>query len=190
MPDPGSSSDHPKKDPAISAGAIIALSVIVLLVIGGIFFRQEIVQFLRPFEPPGALPLPAGKMEGTIQFGKAINPSGRSVQEPTTTFYLDEKVAWVVEFEKGVGTRELIVVLFEIAPDGSEVPLDRNKMTMEPTDHGLYNYSEASAFWSLSPEEPVVEQHTYRVKYLKDGRPVAQGDFTIIDPSKVTPKIN
>jgi hypothetical protein len=117
--------------------------------------------------------------EATLSFGKGLDPSGRFVVDPTTTFNLGENVAWVLQFKNNAGAKELIVALYEVTSDGREIPLDRNKMTVEPTDTGLYNFSTTQAFWALSPKEISADHHTFRIKYLKK-QVIAQGDFTIV----------
>jgi hypothetical protein len=156
----------------IMTKTVIAVSIIgiVLLLIGGLVFREELSDFIDSMR--------AGKPEAAIRFGKALDPSGRSVLNPTTSFQLGENVAWVVHFKKGVQGKELVVALFEVTRDGAEIPLGKNKMTVEPTDEGVYNLASAQVFWSLSPKDPDATRHTYRVKYLRD-RVVAQGDFSI-----------
>jgi hypothetical protein len=155
----------------MKTGRMVALALVVLLGVGGIVFRQEVSDFIHAMRPRS--------MEATLAFGKSLDPSGRSVVDPTTTFTLGENVAWVLKFEKNAGVRELIVALYEVTTDGREIPLDRNKMTVEPTDAGLYNYSTTQAFWSLSPKGMGAGRYTYRVKYIKK-EVIAQGDFTIV----------
>jgi hypothetical protein len=154
---------------------VVSVIGIVLLLTGGLIFRDELSNFLDSMRD--------GKPEATIRFGKALEPSGRSVLNPTTSFQLGENVAWVVHFKKGVNAKELVVALFEITHDGAEIPLGKNKMTVEPTDEGVYNLAPAQAFWSLSPGDPDATRHIYRVKYLRN-RVVAQGDFMIDLPTK------
>lgn len=153
----------------------VALVVIVFLVIGGLVFREGLSDFIDSMR--------AGKPEAVIRFGTALDPSGRSVLNPTASFQLGENVAWVVRFKKGVQAKELVVALFEVSREGAEIPLGKNKMTVEPTDEGVYNLAPAQVFWSLSPKDPDATRHTYRVKYLRD-RVVAQGDFMIGLPAK------
>ena len=148
----------------------VALVIMVFLVTGGLVFREELSNFLDSMRD--------GRPEAVIRFGKALDPSGRAVLNPTTSFQLGENVAWVVSFQKGVQGKELVVALFEVSRDGAEIPLGKNKMTVEPTDEGVYNLAPAQVFWSLSPKDPDATRHTYRVKYLRD-RVVAQGDFII-----------
>jgi hypothetical protein len=153
----------------------VAVIATLILLIGGFVFHDEVRTFLNSMQ--------ADRLEATITFGKALDSTGRSVLNPTTVFQLGENVAWVVSFNQGVKTRELVVALFEVAPDGSEIPLGKNKMTVEPTDQGVYNVAPAQVFWSLSPKGMTVDRHTYRAKYLKD-RVVVQGDFIIELPAK------
>ncbi len=148
----------------------VALSITVLLLIGGFVFREAIWSFMDSMR--------AQRPEGLIQFGKVLDPSGRAVLDPTTTFQLGENVAWVVSFKNGVQAKEMVVALFEVDRDGAEIPLGKNKVTVEPTDEGVYNLSSAQVFWSLSRSVPDATRRTYSVKYLKD-RVVAQGDFTV-----------
>lgn len=152
------------------ADITLAFTVIVLLLIGGFVFRQELWNFIDSMR--------AGRPEAVIRFGKALDPSGRAVLDPTNSFQLNENVAWVVHFNNGIHAKELVVALFEVAPDGTEIPLGKNKMSVEPTDEGVYNLASAEVFWSLSPKDPAATRHTYRVKYLRD-HVVAQGDFII-----------
>lgn len=160
------------------SGMTLALVLLVIVVITGVVFREEIPDFLDSMRPD--------KVEATITFGKGLDPSGQIVLNPTTTFNLGENVAWVVRFRKRAGAKELVVALFEISPEGREIPLDRKKMSVEPKDTGLYNYTTTQAFWSLSPKRMDTERHTYRVKYFKK-RVIAQGDFTIIGDIKDRP---
>jgi len=167
----------------MKTGRVVALALVVLLGVGGVVFRQEVSDFIHAMRPHS--------MEASLAFGKALDPSGRSVIDPTTTFTLGENVAWVLQFEKNAGVKELIVALYEVSADGREIPLDRNKMTVDPTDAGLYNFSTTQAFWSLSPKELSSDRHTYRVKYIKKDV-IAQGDFTIVanrhdEPSSESP---
>lgn len=148
----------------------LAFTVIVLLSTGGFIFRQELWNFIDSMR--------VGRPEAVIRFGKALDPSGRTVMDPTTSFQLNENVAWVVHFNNRVHAKELVVALFEVTGGGTEIPLGKNKMTVEPTDEGVYNLAPAQVFWALSPKDPDATRHTYRVKYLKD-RVVAQGDFII-----------
>jgi hypothetical protein len=148
---------------------------LVLVTTGGAVYHEEISEFIGAMRPV--------KMEATISFGKALDPSGKFVSDPATTFNLGENVAWVVHFQKNAGTKELVVALFELTKDGREIPLDRNRMAVEPTDVGLYNFTTTQAFWSLSPKATEADRRTYRVKYLKK-RVVAQGDFTILRDAK------
>lgn len=156
-------------------GITTLLVLFVLVVTGGVVYREEISDFIAAMRPV--------KMEAIISFGKALDPSGKFVSEPATTFDLGENVAWVVHFQKNAGTKELIVALFELTKDGREIPLDRNRMAVEPTDVGLYNFTTTQAFWSLSPKGMEADRRTYRVKYLKK-RVIAQGDFTILRDTK------
>lgn len=162
----------------MKTGRGVALAVVVLLGVGGLVFRQEVSEFIHAMRPHS--------MEASLAFGKALDPSGRSVVDPTTTFTLGENVAWVLKFKKNAGVKELIVALYEVSSDGREIPLDRNKMPVEPTDAGLYNFSTSQAFWSLSPKGINADRHTYRVKYIKKDV-VAQGDFTIVDARQDQP---
>jgi hypothetical protein len=146
-----------------------------LVVIGGAVYHKEILDFIDAMRPV--------RMEATITFGRALDPSGKFVSDPATTFNLGENVAWVVHFQKNAGTKELVVALFELTKDGREIPLDRNKMAVEPTDVGLYNFTTTQAFWSLSSKATEADRRTYRVKYLKK-RVIAQGDFTILRDTK------
>jgi hypothetical protein len=155
----------------MKTGRVVALAVVGLLGIGTLIFHQEVSDFIHSMQPYSA--------EATLSFGKGLDPSGRFVVDPTTTFSLGENVAWVLQFKKNAGTKELIVALYEVTSDGREIPLDRNKMTVEPTDTGLYNFSTTQAFWALSPKEISADHHTFRIKYLKK-RVIAQGDFTIV----------
>jgi hypothetical protein len=148
----------------------VVFVIIVFLIVGGLIFRKELSDFIDSMQ--------VGKLEATIRFGKALDPTGRSVLEPTTSFQLGENVAWVVRFKRGVQAKELVVALFEVAPDRTEIPLGKNKISVEPTDEGIYNLAPAQVFWSLSPKNPDSTRHTYRVKYLRD-HVVAQGDFII-----------
>ncbi|MEK6683331.1 MAG: hypothetical protein AABY46_01585 [Nitrospirota bacterium] len=148
----------------------VALVIMVFLLIGGLVFREALSDFIDSMR--------ADRPEAVIHFGKALDPSGRAVLNPTTFFQLGENVAWVVSFQTGVQARELVVALFEVTRDGAEIPLDKNKMTVEPTDEGAYNLAPTQVFWSLSPKDPDATHRTYRVKYLRD-RVVAQGDFSI-----------
>jgi len=91
-----------------------------------------------------------------------------------------------VRFQNRAHVKELIVALFQISPEGKEIPLDRNKMSLDPTDIGLYNFTTTQAFWSLSPTGLSTERRTYRVKYLKK-KVVVQGDFTIIGKKEGVP---
>lgn len=140
------------------------------------FWGDSIREFLKPVEPsPTTLVL-----DGTIHFGGALSPDGRSVEDPRTTFKLGENIAWVVQFEKGVLADELVVEMYALTGDGREVFLDANKMDVEPTDEGVYNFSKTNTFWSLSPRELTGNTHTFRVKYMRGGGVAAQGDFSII----------
>ncbi|HET6466126.1 MAG TPA: hypothetical protein VFH55_11000 [Nitrospiria bacterium] len=162
----------------MKTGTGVGWAMVVLLGVGAVFYHQEVSDFIHAMQP--------NSMEATITFGKALDPSGRFVVDPATTFSLGENVAWVVHFQKNAGAKELIVSLSEIGPDGREIPLDRNKMTVAPTDIGLYNFTTTQAFWALSPKETGVNRHVYRVKYLKD-RIIAQGDFAIVAKSPEQP---
>jgi hypothetical protein len=144
------------------------------LLIGGVVFLDEVKTFLNSMQP--------GRLEATITFGKALDSTGRSILNPTSVFQIEDNVAWVVSFNQGIKTKELVVALFEVAPDSSEIPLGKNKMKVEPTDQGVYNLAPAQVFWSLSPKGINLDHHTYRVKYLKD-RVVVQGDFMIELPA-------
>ena len=155
----------------MKTSGVVALAVVVLLGIGALIFHQEVSDFIRAMQPYSE--------EATLSFGKGLDRSGRFVVDPTTTFHLGENVAWVLQFKKNAGVKELIVALYEVTTDGREIPLDRNKMTVEPTDSGLYNFATTQAFWALSPKEIKADQHTYRIKYLKK-QVIAQGDFTIV----------
>jgi len=155
----------------MKTGRGVALAVVVLLGIGTVIFHQEVSEFIHSMRPYSA--------EATLSFGKGLDPSGRFVVNPTTTFSLGENIAWVLQFKKNAGVKELIVVLYEVTTDGREILLDRNKMTVEPTDTGLYNFATTQAFWGLSPKEMSADHHTYRIKYLKK-QVIAQGDFTIM----------
>ena len=155
----------------MKTGGVVALAVVVLLGVGALIFHQEVSDFIHAMQPYSE--------EATLSFGKGLDRSGRFVVDPTTTFHLGENVAWVLQFKKNAGVRELIVALYEVTTDGREVPLDRNKMTVEPTDSGLYNFATTQAFWALSPKEIKADQHTYRIKYLKK-QVIVQGDFTIV----------
>lgn len=152
--------------------SVVAVVVIVLVILafGGLAFREELSNILDSMR--------AGRPEAVIRFGKALDPSGRAVLNPTTSFQLGENVAWVVSFQRGVQGKELVVALFEVTRDGTEIPLGRNKMAVEPTDEGVYNLAPAQIFWSLSPKDPDAIRHTYRVKYLRE-RVIAQGDFVV-----------
>jgi hypothetical protein len=156
----------------------LVLLLSVLIMVGAVLYHKEFLEFFESMVP--------SKMEATITFGRAVDPSGQYVLEPTTTFQLGDNVAWVVRFQDQARAKELIVALYQISPEGREIPLDRNKMVLEPTDIGLYNFTTARAFWSLSPKGLSTERRTYRVKYLKK-KVVAQGDFTIIDKSEDAP---
>jgi len=155
----------------MKTGRGVALAVVVLLGTGTLIFHQEVSDFFHSLQPYSA--------EATLSFGKGLDPSGRFVVNPRTTFTLGENVAWVLQFKKNAGVKELIVILYEITTDGREILLDRNKMTVEPTDTGLYNFATSQAFWVLSPKEMSSDHHRYRIKYLKK-RVIAQGDFTIV----------
>lgn len=155
----------------MKTGRVVALAVVVLLGIGTLKFHQEVSDFFHSMQPYSP--------EATLSFGKGLDPSGRFVVDPTTTFSLGENVAWVLQFKKNAGVKELIVILYEVTTDGREVLLDRNKMAVEPTDTGLYNFATSQAFWVLSPKEMNADHHTYRIKYFKK-RVIAQGDFTIV----------
>jgi len=155
----------------MKTGRIVAWVVVVLLGIGALIFHQEVSDFIHAMQPYSE--------EATLSFGKGLDRSGRFVVDPTTTFSLGENVAWVLQFKKNAGGKELIVALYEVTTDGREIPLDRNKMTVEPTDTGLYNFATTQAFWALSPKEMSADHHTYRIKYLKK-QVIAQGDFTIV----------
>ncbi|MBI3609866.1 MAG: hypothetical protein HY204_04080 [Nitrospirae bacterium] len=164
----------------MKTGIAVASAVIFLLIIGGVVFHKEWLDFLDR--------MPSDRREAAIYFGKALDAAGKDVLNPTTTFTLGENVAWVVRFKKNIGVKELVVALFEIMSDGREIPLDRNKMTVEPTDVGLYNFTTTQAFWFLSPKGMKIGRRTYRVKYLKD-HVLAQGDFTIVaDSQDVLPR--
>jgi len=156
-----------------TATAVVFVVIVFSLV--GFVFRRELSDFIDSMQ--------AERLEASISFGKGLEPSGRSVLSPTTAFQLGDNVAWVVRFRSGVQSKELVVALFEVAPDGTEIPLDKNKMTVEPTDEGVYNIAPSQVFWSLSPKNPASIRHTYRVKYLKD-HVVVQGDFMISLPAK------
>ena len=148
----------------------VALIITVLLLIGGFVFRGAIWSFMDSMR--------ADRPDAVLRFGKALDPSGRAVLNPTTSFQLGENIAWVVFFKNGVQAKEMVVELFEVSRDGTEIPLGKNKMTVEPTDEGVYNLSSAQVFWSLSRSDPDATRRTYRVKYSKE-RVVAQGDFVI-----------
>jgi hypothetical protein len=156
----------------------LVLLLLALILIGAAIYHKEFLEILESMVP--------SKMEATITFGKAVDPSGQYVLEPTTTFQLGENVAWVVRFQNQARAKELVVALYQISPEGKEIPLDRNKMVLEPTDIGLYNFTTTRAFWSLSPKGLNAQRRTYRVKYVKK-RVVAKGDFTIIDKSEGAP---
>lgn len=167
-----------KPSPAIELGITVALAAAILLA-GGLIFREEVLEFIHSITSRPA--------KGVIEFGKALDPSGRAVLNPATAFRIGENVAWVVRFENGAQTKEMVAALFEVMDDGRELPLDRNKMTVEPTDEGVYNFTQAEAFWSLSLKNPGADRHTYRVKYLIADRVAAQGDFTIVKSAEDQP---
>jgi len=96
----------------------VAVITGLILLIGGFVFRDDVISFLGF--------LKANPLEATITFGKALDSTGRSVIDPSTVFHLGENVAWVVSFNQGVRTKELVVALFEVAPDGSEISLGKN----------------------------------------------------------------
>ncbi len=137
---------------------------------------DSIREFLKPVGPSGTTLV----LDGTITFGRAISPDGRSVEDPATTFRLGEDIAWVVQFEKGVRAEELVVELHALTGDGREIYLDSNKMEVEPSDEGVYNLTSSKAFWSMAPRELAGNTHTFRVKYLRGGGVAAQGDFSIL----------
>ncbi len=157
---------------------ITALGVLAAAVLGAVFllWGDLIHDFLRPVDPSRV----SSGMEGRIVFGKELSPDGRSVQQLTTTFTLGEDVAWVLQFKNQARTNELIVEVYELTGEGMEIFLDRNKMTVEPTDEGVYNFVSTNAFWSLSPSNQAGNSHTFRVKYFRESGIAAQGDFSII----------
>ena len=167
---PGAASGKAAVNYKMKIGLTVALVVMMALLIGGLVFHKDLSDFMDSMRADG--------MEGSISFGRALDASGRFVLNSTTSFQLSENVAWVVHFKKGVHTKELVVALFELTRDGTEIPLGKNKIAVEPTDEGVYNLAPAQVFWSLSPKGSDATHHAYRVKYLKD-RVVAQGDFVI-----------
>ncbi len=160
-------------------GIWIALGLALLLMTAGIIFREEISGFFSPASPSQP-PVSAG---AKIEFGRALDPSGKTVIDPATSFNLGEDIAWVVSFPEGIGGEELVVALLEITGPGEERLLDRNKMPVEPTDEGVYNFTTTQAFWSFPGPDPNPAFRTFRIKYF-GGALVAEGQFTIRNPAR------
>ncbi|HEY5649738.1 MAG TPA: hypothetical protein VIU33_09570 [Nitrospiria bacterium] len=156
---------------------IAALGILTAALVAAVIWiwGDSIGEFLKPVKPAGV----SSGRDARILFGKKLSPDGRSVQEPTTTFTLGEDIAWVLQFKNQARTSELVVELYELTGEGVELFLDRNKMTVEPTDDGVYNFASTNAFWSLSPQKDAGNSHTFRIKYIRE-TVVAQGDFSII----------
>lgn len=151
-----------------------AAAVLLLIVGGGLWlFRQEL------FGPPVPPQPPPGPGRNTITFGRGLNSDGTAVIEPTTRFGPDDGVAWVAWFERGVGAEQVMVALYEVAPDGGETVLDRNVMAIEdPNWKVIYNFTEARAFLERSKQSGA--PRTFRIKYITNGV-LAQGDFIIAE---------
>jgi len=63
----------------------LVLLLLALVMTGAVIYHKDFQEFLGAMYP--------SKTEATIAFGKAVDPSGEHILEPTTTFQLGENVA-------------------------------------------------------------------------------------------------
>lgn len=161
--------------------AVLRIGFVLALFLGAAagIFRDEIGGWWDRLGESG--------LPGRIEFGRGLNADGTAVVDPTHLFGPADSVSWVARFEDGIGHPTVIVVVYRLKPDGTEVRLDQNRMAIEDTGWKvIYNFVSAAAFLDLLPDRKESGRLGFRIKYFAESL-LAQGDFSILVPPAADP---